>query len=130
MNATFTDKRAQSAFTLVEVLAALMFMSIVIPVAVQGLRVANMAGEAAERKSQAARMAERLLNESLVMTNWLRSQKGTIMEGVREYDWTLRSEKWNQDASAYAPTLVTVEVRYPVQDRECSVRLSTLATTP
>src|SRR5882724_9317251 len=90
-----SSKRGASAFTLAEVLAALLFMAIVIPVAVQGLRVASLAGEVAERKGQAARVAERILNENIVTTNWNKSvQSGTITEGVRQFNWTLRNELW------------------------------------
>src|SRR6187401_1688498 len=46
-------KRVRAAFTLVEVLAALAFMAIVIPVAVDGLRVANLAGQVGQRKAVA-----------------------------------------------------------------------------
>jgi type II secretory pathway pseudopilin PulG len=130
MKLSFINKRAQSGFTLAEVLAALLFMAIVIPVAVQGLRIASLAGEVAERKSQAVRVAERVLHESLVLTNWNKSlQSGTAVEGVREFRYTLRNEKWNQDANTYAPTLLTVEVTFPVQGNDYSVRLATLAST-
>jgi type II secretory pathway pseudopilin PulG len=59
-------KRSASAFTLVEVLAALAFMAIVIPVAVEGLRVANLAGQVGQRRAVAARIADRILNELFV----------------------------------------------------------------
>jgi len=130
MKLSFIDRRAQSGFTLAEVLAALLFMAIVIPVAVQGLRIASLAGEVAERKSQAARVAERVLNESLVMTNWNKAlQNGAAYEGLREFRWTLRNERWNQDANTYAPTLLAVEVTFPVQGQDYTVRLATLAST-
>ena len=45
-NTTSAVSRRQAAFTLVEVLAALTFMAIVVPVAIQGVRVANRAGVA------------------------------------------------------------------------------------
>src|SRR5215470_12115640 len=93
-NRSHRVSRARAGFTLAEVLAALLFMAIVIPVAVQGLRVASLAGEVAERKSQAARVAERILHENLVLTNWNKSlQNGTAIEGVREFRYTLRNEK-------------------------------------
>src|SRR5216684_819976 len=60
----------RAAFTLAEVLAALLFMAIVIPVALEGMHVASRAGSVAVRKREAARVAERILNESLVTTNW------------------------------------------------------------
>ena len=59
-------------FTLAEVLAAMLFLAIVIPAAVEVLHVASLAGEVAARKSEAARVADRILNESIVTTNWTR----------------------------------------------------------
>ena len=120
--------RAQAGFTLAEVLAALLFMAIVIPVAVQGLRVASLAGTVADRKVQATRVAQRLLDESLITTNWNKSvQAGTVLEGDRRYRWTLRSDTWNQDGRVYAPRLVSLDVTYTVQNRDYSVRLCTLS---
>ena len=116
-------KRARAAFTLAEVLAALAFMAIVIPVAVEGLRIANLAGEVGQRKAVAGRIAESVLNEAIV-TGQLRgaTQNGVIQEGAQRYQWSIRSEPWSQDAMR----LVTVQVRYPVQGRDYEVRLSTL----
>jgi type II secretory pathway pseudopilin PulG len=118
------ERRARvAAFTLAETLAALMFMSIVIPVAVQGLRIASRAGELAERKREAARVAERVLNESIVTTNWNKSvPSGTTQEGDREYRWSLRAEPWADSAMH----LLSVEVEFPVQGRNHALQLSTL----
>ena len=147
------DSARSAGFTLAEVLAALLFMAIVIPVAVQGLQIANRAGEVAERKSQAARIAERVLNENIVTTNWTQSSSaGTVYEGTREFHWTLRSEPWSQNLTNQVPAeatsmgqllagqpqvtataasqttlnLLSVEVAYQVQNRDYSLRLSTL----
>lgn len=118
---------AASGFTLAEVLAALLFMAIVIPVAVQGLRVASLAGEVAERKGAAARIAERILNENIVTTNWNTSvQTGTVEEGGRQFRWTLRNEPWSQDTMQ----LLSIEVAFAAQDKDCSVRMSTLVSSP
>ena len=112
-----------AGFTLAEVLAALVFMAIVIPVAVEGLRIANLAGQVGQRKMVAARVAERVLNEVIVTgQSQATSQKGVAYEGQHEFQWTLRSEPWNEDAML----LVTVEVLFPVQGKEYDVRLSTL----
>lgn len=119
-------KRNAAAFTLAEVLAALLFMAIVIPVAMQGLRIASLAGEVAVCKTQAARVAERVLNESVVTTNWSTSQQsGVITESRRQFNWTLRNEIWNADAMQ----LLTVEVTFAAQDKNYSVRISTLASS-
>ncbi|MGC3961419.1 MAG: hypothetical protein QM813_26885 [Verrucomicrobiota bacterium] len=117
--------RDVEAFTLAEVLAALLFMAIVIPVALQAMRAAGRAGELAERKREAARVAERILNESVVTTNWNKSAlSGTIMEADREYKWQLRTESWTESADM---RLLSVEVDFPVQGEEYSVKMSTLA---
>jgi type II secretory pathway component PulJ len=120
--------RSQAGFTLAEVLAALLFMAIVIPVAVQGLRIASLAGEVGERKGRAARVAERLLNENLVTTNWNKAvQSGTASEGPYQFRWTLRNETWNQDGNPNAPHQLSLEVTYSVQNRDYLVRLCTLS---
>ena len=117
-------KSAQTAFTLVEVLAALALMAIVIPVAVGGMRLASKAGEVGQRKAVAARIAGRVLNE-LVVPGQLRgtTQNGVVQEGAQRYQWSMHAEPWPQDAMR----LVTVQVTFPVQGRDYDVRLSTLA---
>ena len=120
------SRSAASAFTLAEVLAALMFMAIVIPVAVQGLRISSRAGALAERKREAVRVAEKVLNESIVTTNWNKSSlSGTVMEADREYRWTLRTESWTESTMQ----LLSVEVKFPVQGEDHTVQLNTLANT-
>jgi len=119
-------QRARAAFTLAEVLAALAFMAIVIPVAVEGLRIANLAGEVGQRKTVAARIAERVLNEWIIGSKMQGSaQSGTIQEGMVQYRWSIRSETWSEDTM----NLVTVRVIYLAQGRDFDVRLSTLVNT-
>jgi type II secretory pathway pseudopilin PulG len=123
VNQTKSARRNCAAFTLAEVLAALLFMAIVIPVAVQGLRIASLAGEAASRKQAAARVAERILEENLVSTNWNKSiQNGTVTEGEQQFKWTMKNENWSVDSMQQ----LSVEVTYTVQDKPCSVKLATL----
>jgi hypothetical protein len=113
-----------SAFTLAEVLAAMLFLAIVIPAAVEALHVSSLAGEVAVRKGAAARIADRILNESLVTTNWSGGVKsGTVTEGVLDFRWTLTTQNWPQDAMQ----LLTAEVTYQAQGKDYSVKLSTLA---
>ena len=118
---------SRSAFTLAEVLAALVFMAIVIPVAISGLHVASRAGEVAVLKAEAALVAERLLNESIVTTNWSQAaQTGNTRQGIRDYKFTLRNEPWNEDPLRSDIRLLSVEVTFTVQGREQRVRVSTL----
>ena len=112
-----------AGFTLAEVLAALMFMAIVIPVAVQGLRIANLSGEVAVRKAEAARVAERVLNESIITTNWNRSTpSGVAMEGTHQFRYQLRSGPWLQEPMR----VLSVQVTFGVQGQNYNVLLSTL----
>lgn len=117
------NAKRRAAFTLAEVLAALLFMAIVIPVAVQGLRVASLAGTLGQRKTIAAQIAERVLNE-LKVTGQLKnnSQSGTVQQGGLDYRWTLRSEAWSENPLQ----LVTLQVFFPAQGRDYDVSLSTL----
>ena len=116
-----------AAFTLAEVLAALLFMAIVIPVAIDGMSIASRAGTVAERKGEAARVAQRLLAETLVTTNWNQSaQSGTLTEGQRQFRYTMRNDPWNQDPSQNVIRLLSVEVVFTAQNRDYSVRMSTL----
>jgi hypothetical protein len=117
------SRRFRAGFTLAEVLAALLFMAIVIPVSVEGIRVANRAGVVAQRKGIAARLGENLLNELVVTGRWQdSSQSGVFEEGPQNFRWRLRNEPWNIDAMR----VITVEVTFNAQNQEYHVRLSTL----
>ena len=120
-------RRGRGGFTLAEVLAALLFLAIVIPAAIEAMHIASRAGTVAARKGAAARIADRILNESLVTTNWSTgTQNGTAGEGAQEFRWTLSSRAWSVDALQ----LLTVEVKYSVQAQDYSVQLSTLVPQP
>jgi type II secretory pathway pseudopilin PulG len=117
-------RRQSRAFTLAEVLAALLFLAIVIPTAVEALHIASLAGEVAVRKSAAARVADRILNESLVTTNWNRGeQNGAMTEGTIDLKWKLTSQNWPEDTMQ----LLTAEVTFSAQGKDYTVQLSTLA---
>ncbi|HEX4342806.1 MAG TPA: hypothetical protein VH255_05420, partial [Verrucomicrobiae bacterium] len=93
------NNRRAAGFTLAEVLAALMFLAIVIPVAVEALHTASLAGEVAARKSAAARVADRVLNGNIVLANTDQgTQSGTVSEGTLDFHWTMTSQSWLQDA--------------------------------
>jgi hypothetical protein len=94
--------------------------------------VASGAGEIAVRRGEAARVADRILNESLVTTNWTTGQQsGNTGEGTDQFHWTLTSQNWPADAME----LLTAEVTFSTQGRDYSVKMWTLAnrqtqTTP
>lgn len=113
------------AFTLVEVLAALLMMAIIVPVAMQGMSIASRAGMLGQRKAAALRVAERVLNELIVHGETTSgSTTGTTAEGSVNYPWTFRSERWPEDVMLH----LTVTVTFTVQGNEYDVSLSTLMT--
>lgn len=115
-----------AGFTLAEVLASLLFMAIVVPVAMHGVQVASRAGLTGARSDTAARIAERLMNEVIVTaSSQISNQSGRIFEDDLEYEWNLRAQAWNEADL----DLITVHVAYQVQGRESEVRLSTLINT-
>jgi type II secretory pathway pseudopilin PulG len=115
--------RATNAFTLVELLAAMAFMAIVIPVAIDGLRIANRAGQVGQRKAMAARVADRVLNEYVVMSSSRgAAQRGTVNEGPFEFQWNIKVDNWREDTMRQ----VTCDVTYPVQGQSYHVTMSTL----
>ena len=115
-------RRARAAFTLAEVLAALAFMAIVIPVAIEGMRTANLAGQVGQRKAIAGRIADRVLNEWLVGQSQTASQNGTVQEGALQFRWSIRVQAWNKDSMRIA----TARVDYTVQGNSYDVQMSTL----
>jgi prepilin-type N-terminal cleavage/methylation domain-containing protein len=123
MNFATSNRRRARGFTLAEVLAALAFMAIVIPVAVEGLRVASRAGLVGERKAIAARVANRVLNEWMVEGGrGVIGTRGAAEEGLDRYAWDIRLEGWPEGTMR----LVTVRVLYQVQGEEYEFELSTL----
>jgi general secretion pathway protein I len=132
--AAWPARRTRSGFTLAEVLAALLFMAVVIPVAVDGLRVASRASVVGQRKAIAARIAETVLNEQVVTSQSLgAAQSGVVQENNVDYRWTIRMDLWDQNQNQSQALLqvnpmqvMTVEVDFPVQGKEYNVRLSTL----
>lgn len=116
-------KAARAAFTLMEVLAALLFMAIVIPVAVEGVRIASLAGEVAQRKKIAARIGESALDEMRSSTQLQTAGgSGQVQEGPVTYQYKIQTQIWPEDAMR----LATVDVTFSVQGKNYDVQLSTL----
>jgi type II secretory pathway pseudopilin PulG len=115
--------RRERAFTLAEVLAALLFMAILIPVVMHGVSVASRAGTLGQRKATAMRIAERVLDEQIVTgLVSVGAANGSIVDGDTTYPWTMKSDPWTEDTM----TMVTVQVSFDVQGNTFDVTVSTL----
>jgi type II secretory pathway pseudopilin PulG len=129
-NSTITShcatKLRRAAFTLVEVLVATLFMVVVIPVALGGMRVASLAGESAQRKLVAARVANKVLNNLRVENLLLNGgQRGSVLEDGVSYNWSQQNDFWNGDPRSRL-YVSTITVQYNVAGRLCNVQLSVL----
>ena len=120
-------RQSCKAFTLAEVLAALAFMAIVIPVAVEGLRLASTAGQLGQRRTVAGQVAERVLDEMILSqqsqgVSQGMTQSGRTYEGAHEYRWSARWQPWPEDSM----NQLSIQVLFEVQGREYDLWLTTL----
>ena len=112
-----------SGFTLIEVLASLLLMAIIIPVAMEGMSIASRAGVLGQRKAAAMRVAERVLNELIVEGETQSStSSGNAIDGDTTYPWTFRAESWPEDSM----TQLTVTVTFSVQGSQYEISATTL----
>jgi prepilin-type N-terminal cleavage/methylation domain-containing protein len=142
---TTTAKARPAGFTLVEILVALGLMAVVVPVISQGLKLASLAGEVSQRKAIAMRIAERVLNETIITGQW--NQVGQARDeqyggNSVKYHWVIRNEPWsalNSNVNDGNPGgvnvsvvngstlhLLTVDVTFPAQGQTFAVHLSTV----
>jgi type II secretory pathway pseudopilin PulG len=105
------------------VLAALVLMAIIIPIAMEGIGVASRIGVLGQRKAAAMRVAERVLNELIVEGQTQQATaSGTTMDGETSYSWSMRSQTWSEDAMLE----MTVTVTFSVQGADYDISASTL----
>lgn len=117
--------RAEHAFTFAELLAAMLFVAIVIPVALRGIMVANRLAVVAERKLQAVQLADLKLNELILTQEWQSAtNQGDFGQDWPEYRWVMRQETWAEDSMQQ----LTLSVIFTVQQQEYSVSLMTLVS--
>jgi Tfp pilus assembly protein PilV len=124
-------RRPAAGFTFVEVLAALLFLAIVIPAIVQALTLANRASEMAERHAIAGEFAENELNQMVLDNAWNNAPASTGDFGPTApgYRWEMKTTNWTAD-TVNPMTALEVDVYYTVQGHEYNVRLSTLVAQP
>jgi prepilin-type N-terminal cleavage/methylation domain-containing protein len=113
-------------FTLVEVLAALLMMAIIVPIALEGMGVVSRAAGRGQQKAALMRVAERILNEQLAVVAAGQpiptSGGGTEVDGATQYRWSMATTAWPQDTM----TQMTVTVGCTVEGRPYEMSLSTL----
>jgi prepilin-type N-terminal cleavage/methylation domain-containing protein len=122
-DAASTTRSRNRGFTLVEVLACLVFLGILMPVVISALLVANRAGVTSERSAVAAQLGENRLSELMLNNEWSSaSSRGDFGLEWPGYRWELSKTDWGNGAM----TELTLDVAFPVQGIEHKVRLATL----
>jgi type II secretory pathway pseudopilin PulG len=115
-------------FTLVEALASIAFVAVVLPVALEGIRLASRTGRLANARLQAAQLAETKLGELAVTGDWLYGDlSDTFGDDWPDFRWELTVENWAEDPEADTLQMLTLTVFFTVQGREYDVALSTLS---
>ncbi|MFP4379377.1 MAG: type II secretion system protein [Candidatus Sumerlaeia bacterium] len=116
--------KSHSAFTFVEVLAAMVFVAIVVPVIVHAMSASARLAELAERKRTAVQLADMKLTELARTGDWREAittdEFGEDWPGFR---WSLEDDAWQEDSAMRALTLT---VYFAVAGREESIALSSL----
>ena len=119
--ATHCGRRRRSAFTLVEVLAALVVMGIVLPVAMTGASLAMRAGSNARHQAEAATLGEAKLTELVTTSEWSTSgSDGDFGPDFPQYRWTIETAQRDMDV-----TELLLSVFWQDRGQDRSVKLST-----
>jgi len=120
-------RAAASPFTFAEALIALLVASILLPVLFSAVLVAHRASEVGQRSEAAARLAQAKIAELIVTDEWQDAEAGGEFEEWPGYTWQLEIADWTEDDDlATSMTQLTIIVYFPVQERQLSVRISTL----
>ena len=90
--------RRRAAFTLVEVLATILMLAIIVPVAMQAVSLATGVAGAARHRAEAASLAEAQLAFLMTSGEW---QTGTLQgdftqQGFPEYQWFASVNNWTE----------------------------------
>lgn len=121
--------RCEGAFTFVEILAAMLFMAIVLPALIGGLTLANRASVTAERMSIAGQLAHNQMNDLMATGTWQTSTgKGEFGADYPGYRWEVTQDTWSYDSNN-TMSEVTMHVYFDVQGVEHEVKLTALNNT-
>ena len=113
-------------FTLIEVMAAVVFVAIVLPVVMRGFSLATLAGELAEKRAEAAVLAHSKMNEIAVTHIWQNgAMGGDFSPDHPAYRWTAELKDWDMSTLKE----LDVHVTWGQPGRERSLTMATLLET-
>jgi len=110
------------AFTLIEVMATLVLVGIVLPVAMRGISVALAASETARHMSEAATLGEARLNELVSTGEWATmGTSGDFGTDWPAYQWTCQAV-----ARDFNVTEIVLTVTWQQRGQTRNLNLSTM----
>ena len=126
--AEFTIKRRKKiggirGFTLIEVLASLVLVALIIPVAMKGISIATILASESKSRLEALELAQIRLSEILLDMDWQNStMSGTFEDEYARYRWQMNAEDWTETGIKQ----VEVKVLWESRGYEREVSLTTL----
>ena len=115
------------AFTLVEVLAALLLIAIVLPVVMKGVSLATATASTAKRRTEASGLAESKLNELIATGTWQNGNlAGDFSPDWPDYKWQAVLANYASDTSGQNVQELDLTVTWTANNAEQSVLVSTL----
>lgn len=117
-------RRRARGMTLIEVLATVVLMAIVLPVAMQGVSLAVAASQNARQRTEAASLAESKLAQLVATGDWQYGLlSGDFGDDWPEYRWNGSAEPWQNSVTLRQ---LSVRVTWTARGQERQVVLTTL----
>ncbi|HWE04598.1 MAG TPA: type II secretion system protein [Tepidisphaeraceae bacterium] len=120
-----------AAFTLIEVVATLLLISIAMPVIMSGISLSTRAGGIARRRAEAGALAESKLNELVSTGLWQSTLQGDFGtdDPWKDYTWTAELNPWSQSMGVNGSNVVQeldLHVNWKENNAEQHADVSTL----
>ncbi|MEX0653810.1 MAG: hypothetical protein WD534_17395 [Phycisphaeraceae bacterium] len=117
--------QAAKGITLIEVLAGLVLVAIVLPVAVRAIHIGTTTADMARHRLEAVSLAQSKLDELVATADWDAAGDTAVFdEPFERYTWMVEMDEFEGDVQT-----LTVDVSWQRRGETQSVRLSTLVDT-
>ncbi len=119
--------RRRRGFTFIELLATLLFITILMPTAMRGVSLCTQVAGEARRQIEAASLARTQLTELLVTGDWENgARSGDFGSEWPGYKWTADVSNWTDGSNLVSLREVDVTVTWPSRGSTRKLVLSTL----
>jgi prepilin-type N-terminal cleavage/methylation domain-containing protein len=116
--------RMERGFTLIEVLAAILLIGIVVPVAMHGISGALGAADTAHHTAEAAELGEQQLNQMIADGTITTASSGDFGAAYPAYSWTMQTNQRD-----YGVSELVMTITWNASGGQRSLKLSTMLST-